>query len=112
MKKYVAEFIGTFALVFIGTGAVIVNEHSSGTLGLVGISFAFGIIVSAMIYVFGNISGSHINPSVTLSLLIGKLTTIKEALFYISAQIAGAFAASGLLKFMFPDNPTLGATLP
>lgn len=99
-------------MVFCGTGAIIVNEQSIGTLGLVGISLAFGIIVSAMIYVFGNISGSHINPSVTIALLIGKLTTKKEAVFYISAQIIGAFAASGLLKFMFPENLTLGATIP
>lgn len=112
MKKYLAEFIGTFALIFCGTGAIIVNEQSNGSLGLIGISLAFGIIVSAMIYVFGNISGAHINPSVTIALLVGKLTTKKAALFYISAQILGAFAATGLLKLMFLENLTLGATIP
>ena len=112
MKKYTAEFIGTFALVFCGTGATIVNEQSSGSLGLVGIAFACGIIVTAMIYVFGTISGTHINPAVTIALLIGKLTSKKEAFFYIISQLAGAFLASILLKIMFPTNLSLGATLP
>lgn len=112
MKKYIAEFIGTFALVFCGTGAIIVDQHTNGSLGLIGIAITFGIIVTAMIYVFGTISGAHINPSVTIALAIGKLTTKKEALFYISAQIFGAILASGLLKLMFPENVTLGATIP
>jgi glycerol uptake facilitator-like aquaporin len=97
MKKYLAEFIGTFALVFCGTGAIIVNEQTNGSLGLIGIALTFGIIISAMIYVFGNISGTHINPSVTIALVIGKLTSKREAVFYISAQILGAVLASGLL---------------
>lgn len=71
MKKYLAEFIGTFALVFCGTGAIIFNKQSNGALGLVSIAFAFGIIVSAMIYVFGIISGAHLNPSVTIALVTG-----------------------------------------
>jgi len=112
MKKYIAEFIGTFALVFCGTGAVIVNEQSNGSLGLIGIALAFGIIVSAMIYIFGNISGTHINPSVTIALVIGKLTSKRDAVFYISAQILGAILASGLLKFIFSNNLTLGTTIP
>ncbi|WP_106794685.1 MIP/aquaporin family protein [Aquimarina sp. Aq78] len=112
MKKYIAEFIGTFALVFCGTGAIIVNQQTSGNLGLIGIALAFGIIISAMIYIFGNISGAHMNPSVTIALTIGKLTTKKEASFYISAQIIGAVSASGLLKFVFPENLTLGTTTP
>lgn len=112
IRKYIAEFIGTFALVFCGTGAIIVNQESGGSLGLVGISLAFGIIVSAMIYVFGNISGAHINPSVTIALLLGKVMNIKDASFYIIAQVLGAIVASILLKFMFPENLSLGATLP
>ncbi|MEZ4793157.1 MAG: aquaporin [Gelidibacter sp.] len=112
MKKYIAEFIGTFALVFCGTGAIIVNEQSNGSLGLIGIALTFGIIISAMIYVFGTVSGAHINPSVTIALLIGKLTTKKEASFYILAQVFGAILASGLLKLLFTENLTLGATLP
>ena len=112
LKKYTAEFIGTFALVFCGTGSIIVNEQSNGSLGLIGIAFAFGIIVSAMIYVFGNISGAHINPSVTIALVIGKLTSKRDAAFYISAQMLGAILASILLKFIFSKNQTLGATIP
>lgn len=112
MKKYIAEFIATFALVFCGTGAIIVNEQSNGILGLIGIALAFGIIVSAMIYIFGNISGAHINPSVTIAFLIGKLTSKRDALFYISAQILGAILASVLLKFTFSKNLTLGTTIP
>jgi MIP family channel proteins len=112
MKKYLAEFIGTFALVFCGTGAIIVNQQTNGSLGLIGIALTFGTIISTMIYIFGNISGAHINPSVTIALTIGKLTTKKEAVFYISAQVLGAIFASGLLKFMFPQNLTLGATIP
>ena len=112
LKKYLAEFIGTFALVFCGTGAIIVNEQSNGSLGLIGIALTFGIIVSAMIYIFGNISGAHINPSVTIALVVGKLTTIKDASFYIFAQIFGAILASIILKFIFFENQTLGATIP
>ncbi len=112
MKRYFAEFIGTFALVFCGTGAIIVNQQNGGDLGLIGVSLVFGIIISAMIYIFGNISGAHINPSVTIALTIGKLTSKKEAIFYIFAQIIGAILASWLLKFIFPESLTLGATIP
>ncbi|MFK7748471.1 MAG: MIP/aquaporin family protein [Kordia sp.] len=112
MKKYIAEFIGTFALVFFGTGAVIVNEQTNGSLGLVGISLAFGIIIIAMIYSFGTISGTHINPAVTIALAFGKILPKNKIFGYITAQITGAFFASGLLKFMFPENTTLGITIP
>ncbi|WP_347174299.1 MIP/aquaporin family protein [Polaribacter uvawellassae] len=112
MKKYLAEFIGTFALVFCGTGAIIVNQQAGGSLGLVGISLTFGIIVIAMIYIFGSISGTHINPAVTIALLIGKLTSKKEALFYITAQFLGAILASILLKLMFFEKSSLGGTTP
>lgn len=112
MKKYLAEFIGTFALVFCGTGAIIFNEQSNGALGLVGIAFTFGIIVSAMIYVFGIISGAHLNPSVTIALVTGKLISIKDAISYILFQILGALLASILLKLMFSENRALGATIP
>ena len=112
LKKYLAELIGTFALVFCGTGSIIVNQQSGGALGLVGISFAFGIIVIAVIYIFGNISGAHINPAVTIALMVAKATSKIDALFYILAQISGAFLASLLLRYTFPENLTLGATLP
>ncbi len=112
MKKYLAEFIGTFALVFCGTGAVVVNQESEGSLGLIGIAVAFGMVVVAMIYVFGPISGAHINPAVTISLAIGKLMPKKEVLGYLIAQFLGAFLGSLLLGILFPTNPTLGITVP
>ncbi|WP_299158805.1 MIP family channel protein [uncultured Tenacibaculum sp.] len=112
MKKYLAEFIGTFVLVFCGTGAVIVNSLSNGSLGLLGISAAFGIVITGMIYVFGSISGAHINPAVTIALAVGKLMPKREVIYYVIAQTLGAFLASVLLYFIFPTTETLGETLP
>ncbi len=110
--KYIAECIGTFALVFFGTGAIIVNQQTAGSLGLLGVSASFGIILMSMIYVFGNISGAHFNPAVTIALAIGKLIPKKEVLGYLIAQCIGAFIASGILSLLFPENTSLGATLP
>lgn len=112
LNKYLAEIIGTFALVFCGTGAIIVNEHTNGSVGLIGIALAFGLIIMAMIYIFGNISGAHINPSVTLALTFGKSIPLGVAAFYICSQIVGALLASLLLKFLFPENVNLGMTSP
>jgi aquaporin Z len=112
MKKYLAEFIGTFALVFFGTGAVIVDQQTGGSLGLLGISAAFGISITAMIYVFGTISGTHINPAVTISLALGKLMPKNEVLGYIIGQVLGGILASTVLFFLFPDNQSLGTTIP
>jgi MIP family channel proteins len=112
MKKYLAEFIGTFALVFFGTGAIIVDQQTEGSLGLLGISASFGIIITAMIYVFGDTSGTHINPAVTLSLALGKLMPKKDVLGYVFAQIVGAILASGFLYILFPRNQSLGGTIP
>jgi aquaporin NIP len=69
MKKYGAEFIGTFALVFAGTGAIIINETTGGAITHVGISLTFGLIVLAMVYTVGDISGAHLNPAVSLVFL-------------------------------------------
>ena len=112
MNKYIAEFIGTFALVLIGTGSVVVNQETDGSVGLIGIAFAFGTVVMSMIYIFGPISGAHINPAVTISFAIGKYFPIKEVPKYIIVQILGAIAASGVLRIMFPNNESLGWTLP
>lgn len=101
-KKYIAEFIGTFALVFIGAGSVATNYVSDGALGLVGIAAAFGLIVMAMIYATGHISGTHINPAVTIPLLISKKIGAKDAAGYIVAQLAGATTAGFVLKAIFP----------
>lgn len=112
LKVYLAEFIGTFALVFCGTGSIIVNTESNGSVGLVGIALAFGFVITAMIYVFGKTSGTHINPAVTIALVVGKVMPIKRAFYYIITQVLGAISASVLLKFMFPQNVSLGATMP
>lgn len=112
MKKYLAELIGTFALVFCGTGAIIINQETNGTISHVGIAATFGLIVMCMIYTFGEISGAQLNPAVTLGFAISGRFDKKEVLPYIGSQIAGAFLATLLLKYLFPMNPNLGATLP
>lgn len=112
MKKYIAEFIGTFALVFCGTGAIVVNEQTAGAVGHVGIAFTFGLIVMAMIYSFGKLSGAHFNPAVTIGFWVAKLLPKKEVIPYVISQILGALLATTLLKFLFPENINLGATIP
>jgi aquaporin NIP len=112
MKKYFAEFIGTFALVFCGTGAIIINNETHGVISHAGIAVTFGLIVAAMIYSLGNISGAHLNPAVTIGFWAAKTFPGKEILPYILAQLAGAFFASGILKLMFPADIFMGTTLP
>jgi aquaporin Z len=112
MRKYFAEVLGTFALVFCGTGAIIIDQESGGAITHVGIAITFGLIVAAMIYTVGDISGAHLNPAVTIAFWIAKEFPAKEILPYILSQGAGAFLASGILKFLFPANNLLGATLP
>lgn len=112
MSKYIAELIGTFALVFCGTGAIVINEQSNGAVTHVGIAITFGLIVMAMIYALGDISGAHMNPAVTIAFAIVKRFPLKQVLPYIISQLTGAFLASITLKFLFPENDTLGATLP
>ena len=112
MKKYFAEFIGTFALVFCGTGAIIINQETNGVISHTGIAATFGLIVMCMIYTFGEISGAHLNPAVTIGFALSKKFDKKEVLPYISSQIIGAFVASFVLKLLFPLNQNLGATLP
>lgn len=112
MKKYCSEFLGTFALVFAGTGAIIINQASQGTITHVGIALTFGLIVLAMIYTFGDISGAHLNPAVTVGFWTAQRLEGALVLPYIISQLAGAFLASGLLRFLFPTNELLGATLP
>lgn len=112
MKRYVAEALGTFGLVFAGTGAIVINDVSQGAITHVGIALTFGLVVLAMIYTFGDISGAHFNPAVTLGFFVAKRLEGREVLPFILSQCAGAFAASGLLRFLFSQHATLGATLP
>lgn len=111
-KKLVAEFIGTFALVFCGTGAVIIDQETHGAVTHVGIAMTFGLIVMCMIYALGNISGAHLNPAVSIAFVVAKRFPIQQLLPYVISQLLGAVSASVLLKWLFPANPLLGATLP
>lgn len=112
MKKYYAEILGTFALVFCGTGAIIINQESAGAVTHPGIAFTFGLIVMVMIYALGPISGAHLNPAVTIAFTVAKRFPIKEVFPYVLSQAVGAFAASAMLKFLFTNNEYLGATMP
>ena len=112
MKKYLAEILGTFAVVFCGTGAIIINQHTNGAITHVGVSITFGFIVMAMIYALGNISGAHLNPAVTIAFTLAKKFKLNQVAPYIVSQLVGAFLASLVLKYLFPENEILGATLP
>lgn len=112
MKKTFAEFLGTFFLVFAGTGAIVIDGVSGGAIGHAGIALTFGLVVLAMIHAFGDVSGAHLNPAVTLGFAVARRFPWREVPVYLGAQLAGAFAASGLLKLLFPAPGTLGATLP
>ncbi|BAZ08510.1 putative channel protein [Calothrix sp. NIES-4071] len=108
----IAETIGTFVLVFVGTGAVIVNNISQGAITHIGVSFVFGAVVAALIYSVGHISGAHFNPAVTLALWTSGFFPKRRVLPYIFAQLTGAVIASGLLMISFGKVGNLGATLP
>jgi MIP family channel proteins len=112
VKKLAAEFIGTFALVFAGTGAIVIDDVTGGGVTHVGIALTFGLIVLAMIYTLGDISGAHINPAVTIGFWYSRRFPSREVLPYIASQCAGGLAASGILRLLFPQNSSLGATVP
>src|SRR6188508_2854682 len=112
VKKWIGEFVGTFALVFAGTGAIVINEISGGAVTHVGVAITFGLIVLAMIYTVGDVSGAHLNPAVSLGFYAARRFSGRELLPYIASQCAGAFAASGMLRLLFPQNELLGATVP
>lgn len=112
MKKILGEILGTFALVFAGTGAIVINNASNGAIGHAGIAITFGLIVLAMIYALGDVSGAHLNPAVTIAFAAARRMHWSDVPPYIAAQIAGAFAASATLRLLFPQDAKLGATLP
>ena len=111
-RKLAAEFFGTFCLVLAGTGAIVVNDVSGGGVTPVGIALCFGLVVLAMILALGDVSGSHINPAVTCGLCAAGWFPAGQVIPYVVSQCAGAIVASSLLRLLFPDHPTLGATLP
>lgn len=102
MKKYLCEFIGTAVLVLFGCGSAAI---AGGALGTLGIALAFGLSIVAMAYVIGNISGCHINPAVSLAMLINKKMSLKDFCFYVVAQILGAIAGIGILYGIIACSP-------
>src|SRR5262245_52489501 len=111
-KKFAAEVLGTFAQVFAGTGAIVINDVTGGTVSHVGIALTFGLIVLAMIYALGDVSGCHLNPAVTLGFFAARRFSGRVVVPYLASQCAGAVLASLTLRLMFPTHSTLGATLP
>ena len=89
-NRYLAEGLGTFSLVFAGCGAIVVNEISSGSLGHLGVSIVFGLVVMAMIYAVGNISGAHLNPAVTLGFFFAGRLDGKSVPGYVGSQVVGS----------------------
>ncbi len=112
MRKILAEFLGTYALVFACTGSMIVNQQFGGIITHVGVSVVCGLIVMSMIYAFGEISGAHVNPAVSIAFVVAGRFPVKQLAPYILSQLAGALMASLTLKYFFPASELLGATLP
>lgn len=110
--KACAEFLGTFILVFAGTGAIVIDAASGGVIGHPGVALTFGLVVLAMIYTFGDVSGAHLNPAVTLAFASARRLPWADVPVYLVSQVSGAAAASAFLKLLFPEDATLGATIP
>ena len=111
-KKGLAEALGTFLLVFCGTGACTINEITHGAISHVGVAITFGLAVTVLIYAFGNISGANFNPAVSIALWLGQKMDSITMIAYVTAQVVGAILASALLRYLFPASQFLGATLP
>jgi aquaporin NIP len=112
-RRAAAEALGAFALVFAGCGAIVTEAGHPGTLGSVGIALVFGLVIMAMVYATGHLSGAHLNPAVTLAFTLTRHLPAREATAYIGAQLLGAIAAAALLLAIWPSEPAaLGTTLP
>ena len=112
MRKWLAEFIGTFALLFAGTGAVVINQESQGLITHPGVALTWGLIVLAMVYTLGDVSGAHLNSAVSVCFAVAGRFPWRSVPGYVLAQTLGALSASGVLRLLFPANQFLGATLP
>ncbi|GAC1386331.1 MAG: aquaporin [Ginsengibacter sp.] len=112
MNKLFSEFLGTFIMVFCGTGAIIIDHQSNGAVSHVGVAITFGLIVMSLIYTLGNISGAHMNPAVTIAFTVAKRFSVSNVLPFILSQLLGAIFASFILKLIFPSSQYLGNTIP
>jgi transposase len=104
VRPYIAETFGTFALVFAGTGAIVINDVSGGAVTHAGIALTFGLVVLAIIYAVGEVSGAHLNPALTVGFFLARRFPGRRVLFYVVRQCVGALLASGLLHLLFPSN--------
>ena len=112
-RRASAEALAAFALVFAGCGAVVTDASYHGALGAVGISLVFGLVIMAMIYATGHLSGVHINPAVTIAFTLTRHFSARDAAAYVAAQCAGATAGALALLAVWTDKPAhLGATVP
>lgn len=112
-RRCVAEGLGAFALVFAGCGAIVVDSERGGSLGSVGIAVAFGLVIMAMIYATGHLSGAHVNPAVTLAFAVTRHLPLRDAGGYVGAQLAGAVLGALALRLAWNGTPAdLGATSP
>jgi aquaporin NIP len=112
-RRAAAEGLAAFALVFAGCGAIIADARYGGALGTVGVAIVFGLIIMAMIYATGHLSGAHINPAVTIAFTLTRHFAVRDAVAYVAAQLAGATLAAFLLLAVWPEQPAaLGATIP
>jgi MIP family channel proteins len=112
-RRAAAEGIGVFALVFAGCGAIVAEAQHPGSLGTVGIALVFGLIVMAMVYATGHLSGAHLNPAVTVAFALTRHLPRRDAFAYGGAQLAGALVAAALLAAVWPSQPAdLGTTMP
>ncbi len=108
-----AEALAAFALVFAGCGAIITNDQRGGALGAVGVALVFGLVIMAMVYATGHLSGAHINPAVTIAFALTRHLPPREAGAYIAAQVTGALLAALCLGAIWTSHPAdLGATVP
>jgi MIP family channel proteins len=113
LRRSAAEGIGAFALVFAGCGAIVTDAVNDGVLGAVGVALVFGLVIMAMVYATGHLSGAHLNPAVTVAFALTRHFPRREALAYVSAQLLGALVAAALLLAIWPSEPAaLGATVP
>src|ERR671910_2748359 len=113
VRRAASEALAAFALVFAGCGAIVANAQYAGSLGAVGVSLVFGLIIMVMVYATGHLSGAHINPAVTVAFTLSRHFPARDAIAYITAQLAGATAGALVLLAVWPDQPgDLGATVP